>query len=538
MRVANLRKILIFILVVIAMSYFTVDNVVKLNVKVSSELSESSQRIEECLDIIYSFVTDVSDLGAKYFNVENTRIDSDMKNLVFNDNNTYNTSDELMKNNRRLVGLGSYEDVLEDSYYINVAYVFDRFFSDISAGFSYVTSISYYSKHDFVYTYSNIGEDYLEKINFYAEKSKNEEILEQIEDGKDAVWQPIINENYIKDKGLILSIPVYNNKEVEGVINVNYSLSVIQDIVENNFYETYLLDENGTIIASNDYKIADEEFHKIIENKLFGISRGQSIIDYAFDVYEDDLSRINLNYYKFSDYIVNDFVMLIYVPVYVYLSSVIIGIISVLFVGMIAFWLNNVYEKSSIMRSSLNEKYEETSRLKIELEKVATIDFLTKLYNRRALFDKLEAIRKNNASNINSNFVILMMDIDHFKDVNDTYGHSAGDEVLKNVSATVLGNIRKSDVVCRWGGEEILVILVNSNITDGEIVAEKIRDRVSKTVTKYENEKIVVTLSVGVRGVRMIDNFDRALTDADTALYEAKKTGRNKVILFKGTEDI
>lgn len=532
MLIANLRKILIFVLLAIAVTYFTVSNVTKLNATASNELLQSSQRIDEYLQIIHSFISDVSEIGTKYFSVDDVRIDSDMQDLVFNDNNTYNTPDDLTKLNRKLIGIGSYEDVLENSYYINVAYAFDRFFSDISAGFSYITSVSYYSKHDFIYVYSNIGEDYLEKIDYNDEKIKNEKTLQQIENGEDFIWTPVINESYLNEKELVLSVPVYDDDEVEGVIKVNYSLSVIDDIIDNNFYETYLIDENGTIIASNYYKLDDEQFHNVIENKLFGITRGKSIIDYAFNVYKDDWENVNLNYYKFSDYIADDFAMFMYVPIYAYLSIIIIGFVSVFFVGLIAFWLNDVYEKNSVMRNSLSEKYEETSRLKVELEKVATIDFLTKLYNRRSLFDKLEEIRANNLSNQNANFLILIMDIDHFKKINDTYGHIAGDEVLKNVSDTVSKNIRKSDVVCRWGGEEILVVLVNSTLEDGKIVAEKIRHKIHHTITKYENNKIQVTVSVGIKSVEMIGDFDNALTNADVALYKAKQTGRNKIVVY------
>lgn len=534
MSITNLRKILIFIAIVIASLYFSFTTVVKLNVRANNELMQSSYRIEEYLDIIYSFINDVGEVGTKYFAVDDVRIDSGLQDLVFNDDNTYNTPDYLMQHNRRLIGVGSKDDVLENAYYINVAYIFDRFFSDISTGFSYITSVSYYSKHDFIYMYSNIGEDYLKKFDFYDQKEKNNQTIKEIQKENDVIWTPVINENYLGEKELVLSVPVYNDSEIEGIININYSLNTIQDIINNNFYETYLINKNGCVISSNYHKANNTDlFPNIIENKLFGITRGKSIIDYAFNIYNNEWVTVNLNYYKFSDKLVDEFVMFMYIPIYTYFSSVIIGVISVVFVGLIAFWLNQVYDKITVMRNRLNDKYDETSKLKVELEKVATVDFLTKLYNRRFLFDKLDEVRKNNASNSDANFVVMIMDIDHFKNVNDTYGHAFGDEVLKTVSNTVAKSIRKSDMVCRWGGEEILVVLVNSDIEDGLLVAKKIKDKVSSTATKSVDTVAKVTLSIGVKEVKMIGDFDKALTDADSALYEAKKTGRNKVVLYE-----
>lgn len=533
MSITNFRKVLIYILLIFIAIYFTTSNIVSINERANTELTQSSYRVNEYLNIVYNFINDVSQIGSQYFDIDDVKLDSDIENIVFNDDNTYNTPDELMQQNRRLIGIGSKEDVMENLYYINVAYIFDKFFSDISIGFSHITSVSYYSTHNFVYIYSNIGEDYLKTFNFEDEKISNELTIEKFEKGESSIWSPAINKNYLNNKELVLSVPVYNDTKIEGIININYSLDVLQNILNNNFYETYLIDKNGFILASN-YVNAylDGEFSNVIENELFGLTRGKSILDYAFNIFDDDWSTINLNYYKFSDTILDEFVIFMYIPIYTYFSNIIIGLLSVFFIGLIVFWLEQVYGKITHMRNSLNEKYDETSKLKVELEKVATVDFLTKLYNRRFLFGKLDDLRNNNKSNSDANFIILIMDIDHFKKVNDTYGHAFGDEVLKTVSNCVSKNVRKSDLVCRWGGEEILVIIVNSDIKDGLYVAKKIKDKVSSVTTKFENTLVNVTLSIGIKEVKMTDEFDKALTDADAALYHAKKTGRNKIVLY------
>jgi len=139
-----------------------------------------------------------------------------------------------------------------------------------------------------------------------------------------------------------------------------------------------------------------------------------------------------------------------------------------------------------------------------------------------------------NAKRKNEKIAFLMIDMDYFKKVNDTYGHKAGDIVLKKLSKILTDGVRESDIVIRYGGEEFLILLQNvTDINAAKQVAEKIRQAVENTEIQTEEANIKKTISIGIS--IFPDQCDKGwecIKYADLALYEAKRTGRNKVVLF------
>lgn len=129
------------------------------------------------------------------------------------------------------------------------------------------------------------------------------------------------------------------------------------------------------------------------------------------------------------------------------------------------------------------------------------------------------------------NVSFIFFDIDHFKNVNDTYGHDAGDEVLKAVAETIKISVREGDTAARWGGEEIAVTLVGATERDAVNKAEDIRQQIENiTFGKYPELKL--TISAGVASAVQGSSFEEVLKRADQALYQAKETGRNKVVSY------
>ncbi len=534
MIVTKIRKVIIFMLLIVLCVYFSFSFSISLNQKSERELTQVTYRVTECLDILLTFTSDITKLGSEYFDVENPKMDDNFRILEYGDNFTFDTADRINNLNRRIYGRGSLYTTTRDQEHINVTFIFDRFFKDFSAGFSNVTGINYYSKHNFMYTYSSIGADYLKKLGYYTEKYRNEALINQMNGSRDILLTTFENKNYMNENEILVSSPVYNGEELEGLISVNYSVDLINDILSNNFYQTYLLDRDGNIIASNDTEVkANNGFSNIKDSQFFGEKNGQEILDYAFNENKTIQYKFTSESYKFSDLIADKYVLFLYVPKISYLYGIFTSLIAVVVIGRIVFWLNATYEKRRIVRKEIKQKYQQVTKLNLEFEEIATKDFLTKLYNRRYLLQKIKEQVEANIKNPDANFIILMMDIDHFKKVNDTYGHAAGDEVLKSVSNTISKNVRSTDLVSRWGGEEILVVLSNTKEEDGNNIAEKIRLKVSETVTTVSDVDIIVTLSIGVSNIKMNMNFDKALTDADEALYKAKSTGRNKVVLYK-----
>ncbi len=155
----------------------------------------------------------------------------------------------------------------------------------------------------------------------------------------------------------------------------------------------------------------------------------------------------------------------------------------------------------------------------------STVDELTKVYNRRALNDYLEKLIDYSKC-YGEPLSIAMVDIDYFKGINDSYGHDVGDEVLIKLSEILLRNIRKVDILARWGGEEFTILMPKINVEEAYKMLETLR----KTI---ENTRVIndmrVTISVGVTELKNTDTFDDLIRRADEVLYKAKNNGRNNV---------
>jgi diguanylate cyclase (GGDEF)-like protein len=164
-----------------------------------------------------------------------------------------------------------------------------------------------------------------------------------------------------------------------------------------------------------------------------------------------------------------------------------------------------------------------------DLTTLAAIDPLTGIYNRRQ-FEALARAELARAQRYMRPFSVLIVDIDFFKRVNDTFGHEMGDWVLKMVATTIASAKRDPDVLARLGGEEFALLLPETSLAQAKSVAERIREMVQKTSRSIGNAQVVLTVSVGAAEASVQNSgFEAVLRDADCALYEAKRTGRNKV---------
>lgn len=164
-----------------------------------------------------------------------------------------------------------------------------------------------------------------------------------------------------------------------------------------------------------------------------------------------------------------------------------------------------------------------------EFRDLAMIDQLTGLKNRRYA-DTLLQTKLVELKNYELPFGVLFIDIDHFKKVNDQYGHRTGDVVLQMVARTLINNTRPSDVIIRWGGEEIVIVLVgNLDITKLKNVANKLRILVEKSNIMIEGIPLSVTVSMGATLARGVDDPDSLMIRADQLMYSSKSAGRNRV---------
>jgi diguanylate cyclase (GGDEF)-like protein len=175
----------------------------------------------------------------------------------------------------------------------------------------------------------------------------------------------------------------------------------------------------------------------------------------------------------------------------------------------------------------------ELKTAKENLEQLSITDGLSELYNYRYLIQSLDSELRR-AIRYHSTLALLLMDIDYFKDLNDTYGHLCGDYVIKTVGKLLKGNVRSTDVVARYGGDELAVMIIETNTRSAFEVAQKIKQVIGSHIFRWRTNQLNVNLSIGLAtapapGIQQVSHLVEA---ADRALYQAKRAGRNAVVVF------
>lgn len=182
---------------------------------------------------------------------------------------------------------------------------------------------------------------------------------------------------------------------------------------------------------------------------------------------------------------------------------------------------------SACYEYSRQQSYQYVKDLSLEYEKLSKYDPLTGVSNRRDATNKLEHEQRRIALD-NKKLSIILCDVDHFKQVNDEFGHDVGDQVLIQLAELFSSSMRQRDLVARWGGEEFLIMLPDTDTEGAHLVAEKIHDSLAKLSIDIDGAKPEVTISMGVAEVNADDDIKQAISLADKYLYEAKRRGRNR----------
>jgi len=187
------------------------------------------------------------------------------------------------------------------------------------------------------------------------------------------------------------------------------------------------------------------------------------------------------------------------------------------------------------LNKALHQEIERREALEHELRRIASVDELTGLHTRRHVLELGEHEQRRRARH-GYDLSILMMDLDHFKRINDGFGHAAGDQVLGDFGFLLCSSLRQGDIAGRFGGEEFLAILPETDLATAQSIAERLCKQVRENSTLWKDQSLAVTVSIGLVAVDRDESLECAIARADHALYLAKRAGRDRVMVGSGPD--
>lgn len=266
---------------------------------------------------------------------------------------------------------------------------------------------------------------------------------------------------------------------------------------------------------------------------LMVIPKDNMAVMFIVSVFSIALAAAAISWYGYIRYVQLTSICIALIPTITMLLTY--GSNETLWVGVAAsFMFLSCISTSHSFQKNLNGNLELAYDLEQSIrqaEVMARTDVLTGLKNRRAFFDEAPALMDNCIKKELPTSVV-MFDIDHFKSINDQFGHAGGDVALQHVAKLLESSLRRSDICCRFGGEEFTLLLPNTDLDEAKQTAEKLRSLIENTPVTFSRELIPLTASFGV--AEDGQDLDAILNHADQAMYKAKRAGRNRVSVYSG----
>ncbi len=343
---------------------------------------------------------------------------------------------------------------------------------------------------------------------------------------EEVYWSPPYIDLAGKGMMITASYPVDYEGEYVGSISIDFISRALSGVLDEQ-YTSFLVDSDGTIISTNIEGIDLSSELKSVDDLDIGLHYND-----IKDMQQDEIvkykgDRILAHKIYGSPYVLYQ----VYTKKQYHLDATMDFfplILIFIFFGITSYMLHKVRESESKLKVTLKELEEKQEKL----DYISKYDPLTNIYNRRGLYSELKTIEVDGKLVGSS---VILFDIDHFKLVNDTYGHDVGDEVLTELCAIIKQCISDNEIFARYGGEEFIIISKGTNLNDTCEIAEKIRATVENHLfNKVES----ITVSLGVSNFRPKDTNDTWIANADAALYKAKNDGRNKVYFYESYEFI
>ncbi len=324
-------------------------------------------------------------------------------------------------------------------------------------------------------------------------------------------------DNNIQDEMMKKDIIDYVYKG--NIDDVNYIFSLIQRLSKNRFIKVMIVDDS---------QVTRNKIKKVLQKQMFHVivaAHGEEALNYLEDNSDIKLVLTDYNMPVIDGIELTKEIRKKYNRNEIIIISVTSSNEQLISAKFLKIGANDFINKP-FNDEELICRVNNTLEAKEYLEKMtnmAHLDFLTGLYNRRYFFEEIKDF------SISKNFAIAMIDIDNFKNINDSYGHDIGDEVIKSIANILKRNIKGSDIAARFGGEEFCIALNNINKKDAIGFFIKLKETISKNKIIIKNNKISYTASIGVSFKEDDEDINTLLNNADQALYKAKENGRNRV---------
>lgn len=493
--------------------------------------------VNEHIRLSRSFIEQMTTYGNEFLKRDDIR-DSELFSLLkYNpEQNNYNLDDVVdLKSiySGNLTGTGNVPESGINRDEINLAFEYNKYFGKFFDLLPDVAWLYYTSENDFINMYPWISSNdfsyskELKTIEFYEHVNPENNPLRKL------LWTPVYMDHAGKGLMVTLSSPIYYNETFKGVVSLDLTTDKLSEIISSK-YSTHLIDDENSVLATNANILFDKNVLKL--NQIVNIS--QSDINNIKQLKDGSVEKVGDYYVYSTGFDDAPWKMITLIHENIIVGKCLLFILPILIICILLLVSINEVENRKKTENLLKSSLKELKTYQDMLENAARYDFLTNTYNRRGfkeIFEKSYTFKSKNYNSIS----LIMCDIDYFKSINDTYGHAAGDKVLVEISEVMKKIINDDDVICRWGGEEYLIILIDKSCDEAVIVAENIRNAIENTIILWENSiELKTTMTLGVAKYCNDEGLDNNILKVDSALYDGKRNGRNQVAVYECSNEI
>ncbi len=526
--------VIIFVIIISTISFVRQFNIIVDDVVYTA--MEKQSRIDHYVDLSKACVDLVSIYGSDYFDYEKTKDSNLFKYIKYDPKtNSFNLDaikgTEYQTKNGNLTGLGDIPKAGIHKDELNLSLRLNKQFSDIYSKLPDIAWIYFSGDSGFINLYPWVSSSEfsyrteIKKEKFYSVVTPKNNPLRQ------SAWTPIYLDQAGKGLMVTISSPVYKKDTFMGVVSIDITNDYMSTIL-NSEYESYIIDSQDNVIAnSRNLTFYDKvpEFKKVINSP-------KSYIQELKDLKTGSIQRVGSYYIYTSEFHNAPWKMIYRIPVWYMSGKAFIFTLPIIIICILLLLTLFEVERRKTTEVMLKNSVDDLNSYQKLLENAARYDFLTSSVNRRGLqfiFDK--SFETKTMDNCAISFI--MADIDFFKKFNDSYGHAAGDKVLVEIANIMQKNIKESDVVCRWGGEEFVIMLFDRTCVETMKIAEKIRKQIENFVIPWENStELKATMTFGVAAHEAGKPLQEGVSNADSAMYYGKQHGRNCVVNYKNCE--